>query len=112
MNGYGFFLFNLKLTDTEYMTLNDYLSTRSYLSGFSPTTSDSFFLKTIAKNKNVTLFKYTHVNRWLAHMRSFSDDEQLSFPPANDELLSELVTILSKTSLDNKVNCSIFVLKC
>lgn len=108
------FLCNLKLTDKEYLILNDFLSVRSYLGGFIPTETDNILYKSVTKERNTSLSKYDHLNRWYNHLKSYTDDEKSSFPNVSDDHLSELVTVLSKANLDNKVNQPVrfFVLKC
>ncbi|GLV37264.1 Histidyl-tRNA synthetase [Carabus blaptoides fortunei] len=94
---------NLKLTDKEYLILNDFLSVRSYLSGFILTETDNILYKSITKERNASLIKYDHLNRWYNHLKSFTDDEKLSFPKVSDDHLLELVTVLSKANLDSKI---------
>ncbi|KAH8740313.1 translation elongation factor 1 beta 1 [Cryptosporidium ryanae] len=65
-------------TDENMKKLDDYLSTRSYMSGPTPSQDDVEALHTILKTGCPC--NYIHVQRYISHMLSFSIDEMNDFP--------------------------------
>ena len=67
--------------------LNDYLSTRSYISGFQPSQNDSKVIQILSKNDdNISKQALSHINRWSLHIKSFSTSERNAFPTSNDPI--------------------------
>ncbi|VDO95888.1 unnamed protein product [Soboliphyme baturini] len=57
--------------------LNNWLESRSYIEGYSPSTADA---ETFSQVKNATGFP--HVQRWIKHISSFPEKERNSWPKA------------------------------
>ena len=57
-------------SDSGLKTLNDHLSTRSYIEGYKPSAADSALLPQLSASIDST--KYPHAARWLNHIASFS----------------------------------------
>ncbi|KAJ8981150.1 hypothetical protein NQ317_013815 [Molorchus minor] len=70
--------------------LNNYLSTRSYVCGYIPTSADKILFDTIFNYK--TIDNFAHVQRWYKHIESYSPNEIYSFPPYNSYQLESLIT--------------------
>jgi len=67
--------------------LNDYLSTRSYISGFQPSQNDLKVIQILSNNDdNIRTQSLSHINRWSLHIRSFSTSERNAFPTSNDPI--------------------------
>ena len=67
--------------------LDDYLSYRSYISGFQPTKNDLIVLQTILEDKlRINLQSLPHVSRWTLHIQSFSSSDKNSFPRSSDPI--------------------------
>jgi len=60
------------LTDAGLTTLNSWLTTRSYIVGYSPSQADVVSFKALKSAPDAT--KYPHAARWYKHIASWSDD--------------------------------------
>nr|XP_015834771.1 PREDICTED: histidine--tRNA ligase, cytoplasmic isoform X1 [Tribolium castaneum] len=72
----GFSPFGSKLTEKHFEALNEYFSSRSYVSGYSPTTADEELYQIVSNNVK----SCPHLNRWRTHIASFSKAEKHKFP--------------------------------
>lgn len=99
LNGYS--PFNINITEKQLHTLNEYLSSRSYLCDYGPTKSDQELHKLIT-NCNLLLNRYHHVKRWYNHISSFSDQERAKFKSADNSALSGLVKVLLESQVKIK----------
>merc|ERR1712133_207545 len=57
--------------------LNEHLATRSYIEGYVPCQADVTILSSMSSSP---ASEYCHVARWYRHIKSFSGEEQKSFP--------------------------------
>lgn len=96
LNGYS--PFNIKITDKQLSTLNEYLSSRSYFCSFGPTRTDQEIFKLISTSR-LSLNKHPHVKRWFTHINSFTMQERADFVCADKQPLDTFVKIL----LDSQV---------
>lgn len=85
--------------------INDYLSTRSYVCGYTPTSADKILFNTFSKNKKVSDF--VHILRWFKHIESYSVNERNNFPQYDYDNLRTLITYY----LDMQVNNTLFCLE-
>jgi len=60
------------LTDAGLSTLNSWLTTRSYIVGYSPSQADVVSFKALKSAPDAA--KYPHAARWYKHIASWSDD--------------------------------------
>ncbi|KAF4637430.1 hypothetical protein G7Y89_g663 [Cudoniella acicularis] len=60
------------LTDAGLTVLNSWLTTRSYIVGYSPTQADVATFKGLKSAPDVT--KYPHAARWYKHIASYTDE--------------------------------------
>jgi len=65
----------------DYESINSFLSTRSYLVGYIPSSADSTLVTEIKSEPASD--KYPHLARWYRHLVSFSGDEQSDFVKAD-----------------------------
>ncbi|OII71392.1 translation elongation factor 1 [Cryptosporidium ubiquitum] len=65
-------------TDAGRKKLNDYLSTRSYMNGASPSQDDVEALYMIIKAGG--FFDFQHICRYVCHIQSFTASERAAFP--------------------------------
>jgi glutathione S-transferase len=57
--------------------LEDYLSTRSYIWGFEPTTSDNFVFEAVNKTAEVKSGQlFPNLRRWHHHIESFGNERK------------------------------------
>jgi elongation factor 1-beta len=60
---------------------NGFLSDKSYIKGFLPTSEDAkVFADLTQRNPQGPEKKFAHVYRWYQHIKSFSDEERTAFP--------------------------------
>jgi len=64
-------------TEKGIKTLNDYLASRSYISGYEPSTSDSETFDQLGKAPGSST---PHALRWYEHIASYAQNERKSFP--------------------------------
>merc|ERR1712226_273043 len=64
-------------TEKAQKALNDYLASRSYIEGYVPSQAD---VTTFAAFKSEPCCELAHAARWYRHIKSYTTDEQKSFP--------------------------------
>jgi len=64
-------------TPKGHQILNDYLATRSYVNGFTPTGADANVFDNLTKAPGTNT---PHALRWYNHIKSYSADERKKFP--------------------------------
>jgi len=69
-------------TEKGQQALNEFLATRSYIEGYTPSQSD---VATLAAFKTEPSGSYAHCCRWYRHIKSFSCDEVKGFPGSKSE---------------------------
>lgn len=97
------FLKNLSFEETEIASLDELLSTRSYLCDVGPTDLDSLVHTAASKCDKKIIRRYPHLKRWQCHLGSFSKAERAKFLPAFNEQTAQLVALLAKAHADRKV---------
>jgi len=65
-------------SDAGLKSLNDYLSTRSYIEGYQPSTADSALFPQISAA--IDSSKYPHAARWLSHIAFFTPAVRSTWP--------------------------------
>merc|ERR1712133_332441 len=65
--------------------LNEHLATRSYIEGYVPCQADVTILSSMTSSPAA---EYCHVARWYRHIKSFSGEEQKSFPGVPESVSS------------------------
>lgn len=102
MNGVDF-LENLTFQEDELVTLDELLSTRSYLCDVTPTQLDSYVHTAALKCDKKVLRRFPHLKRWFCHLGSFSKSERAKFPPAFNDQTAQVVSLLAKAHAERKV---------
>ncbi|KAI4463319.1 histidyl-trna synthetase [Holotrichia oblita] len=82
--------------------LNEYLQSRSYLSGYMPTNID-FEFANILKRVTYSMNQYHHVNRWFNHIHTFDEMEKKQFDVANGKFLNDLLQCLLDAQIAEEV---------
>ena len=68
--------------------LDNYLSDRSYISGFQPSQNDLFvFQKVLEDYSSIRQPTFRHLNRWASHIHSFSTSDRNLFPKSNESIM-------------------------
>ncbi|RWS06982.1 elongation factor 1-beta-like protein [Dinothrombium tinctorium] len=81
--------------------LNEYLSSRSYIEGYSPSQADVTLFDAVDGQK-LDAAKYPHVKRWLNHIASYSSEERKQFTGVKKDLTAYGVTANGATSGGDK----------
>lgn len=97
------FLDNLTFEEHELTSLDELLSSRSYLCDVGPTQLDSLVHTSTLKCDKKLLKRYPHLKRWFGHLASFSKTERAKFPPTFNEQTAQLVSLLANAYADRKV---------
>ncbi|KAJ8919497.1 hypothetical protein NQ315_002118 [Exocentrus adspersus] len=91
----------LKLIERSFDFLNDYLSTRSYVCGYTPTSADRILFDTISKHK--TADNPVHILRWYRHIGSYPANERNDFPQYDYDKLRSLINYYLDMQISEEV---------
>merc|ERR1712137_1444599 len=69
-------------SETGVQELNKFLTDKSYIEGYTPSQADVAVFAALASARGT---EFAHALRWYNHIRSYSSDEQKSFPTAISE---------------------------
>ena len=76
--------FDISRTSSGLEILNDYLSTRSYITGFQPSQNDLKMIQALPEDDKTINTQYLpHIKRWSSHIKSLSAGERNAFPSSN-----------------------------
>lgn len=74
-------------------SFNEYLESRSYLYGYTPTTID-FEFRNVFKTITININPYRHIRRWFNHICTYTDDERKKFDSTNGNSINDLLQYL------------------
>merc|ERR1712004_631641 len=72
-------------TPSGLKALNEHLATRSYIEGYVPCQADVSTFSSMSSSPDA---QYCHAARWYRHIKSFSGEEQKSFPGVPESTVS------------------------
>lgn len=81
---------DLEIIKTQHglRSLDNYLSNRSYISGFQPSQNDLLVYQKILEDySSIRQLSFLHLNRWASHIQSFSTSDRNLFPKSNESIM-------------------------
>lgn len=94
---------NISFQEDELSTLDEILSTKSYLCDVLPTQLDILVHTAILKCDKKSLKRFTNLKRWFCHIGSYSKSERAKFQVNFNEQTAQLVSLLAKAHAERKV---------
>ena len=81
---------DLEIIKTQHglKSLDNYLSNRSYISGFQPSQNDLLvFQKLLECYSSIRQPSFPHLNRWSSNIQSFSTNDRNLFPKSKESIM-------------------------